>query len=226
MVIRAAPARSAVPVQPLTRRNHSEQIPPVERQNPFRLVVAPGSGRPVVLVDCAAEDSSSPDGRVERDRDGRIMLRRTLAQALVRAMSVEVRDVLVEDLPGVALVVDQHPVGALAANGPDEPLDAAAQAHDQVADLLRGPLSGGCSVTPSRCTLSCPDLHRDEHVQPAQQNGVDMEEVDRQQSFRLGAEEGPPLRVHTAGRRPEPAVARLRRMVPAPTWWPWPTSSP
>jgi hypothetical protein len=50
----------------------------------------------VVLVDQAAEDSSPPDRRVERDHNGGVVLWRALAQALVRAVSVEVREVFVE----------------------------------------------------------------------------------------------------------------------------------
>jgi hypothetical protein len=74
----------------------------------------------VVIVDRAAEDASSSDRRVERDDNGGVVLRWMLGQALVRAVPVEVGDVLVEDVPGVALVVDQYPVGALVADGPYE----------------------------------------------------------------------------------------------------------
>ena len=201
----------------------------------------------MVLVDRAAEDASSSDRRVERDDNGGVVLRWMLGQALVRAVPVEVGDVLVEDLPGVALVVDQYPVGAFVADGPYEPfdvavrlrrprrnldhldvlvgedgvepggvlvvaiadqepeaVDASAQAHHEVADLLGAPVPGGVRGDAEQVHPSCPDLHRDEHVQPAQQNGVDMEEVDRQQPFRLCTEEGTPLRVHAAGCRPEP----------------------
>jgi hypothetical protein len=52
-------------------------------------------------------------------------LRRALVQALVRAVPIEVREVFVEDLSGVVLVVDQHAVGALAADGSDGPFDVA-----------------------------------------------------------------------------------------------------
>jgi hypothetical protein len=90
---------------------------PVGCQKPFRLLVASRLGRSVVLVDGAAEDTSSPDRRVDWYHDCGIMLGRMLSQALVRPVPVEVREVLVEDLPRMALVVNQDPVGALAANG-------------------------------------------------------------------------------------------------------------
>jgi len=49
---------------------------PVRCQKPIRRVVAPVQGGPVVFVDDAAEDSSSPDRRVERDYDGGIVVGR------------------------------------------------------------------------------------------------------------------------------------------------------
>src|SRR6185436_8408352 len=57
-----------------------------------------------------------------------------LAQALVRAVRVVVREVPVEDLPGVVLV-DQHAVGALAADGLDEPFDVAVRLQRPGRDL-------------------------------------------------------------------------------------------
>jgi len=151
-----------------------------------------------------------------------------LAQALVRAVRVVVREVLVEDLPGVVLV-DQHAVGALAADGLDEPFDVAVRLQRPgrdlhhldalvskdgveradvlavaIADLLRRPLPGRVRRHPEQMHPPCADLHRHQHVQPAQQHGVHVEEVDGQQTFRLRAEKGPPPGVHAAWGRPDP----------------------
>jgi hypothetical protein len=70
----------------------------------------------VVLVDQAAQESSSPVGGVEVDHYARVALRRVLVAALVRSVLVEVLLVGAKHLAGVVLVVDQHLVGAL---GPD-----------------------------------------------------------------------------------------------------------
>src|SRR5262245_53454582 len=63
--------------------------------------------------------------RIEWDDDSGDMLRWMLTQTLVRAVPVEVGDILVEHPACVALVVDQHAVGALVADGAHEPLDIA-----------------------------------------------------------------------------------------------------
>jgi len=89
----------------------------------FRVVWISGSGSSLILVDDAAEDASSSDRHIERDDDRGVVLGRMLVQALMRPMSVEVVDILVENPAGVALVVDQHPVGALLANCAYKPFD-------------------------------------------------------------------------------------------------------
>ena len=91
--------------------------------------MTPGSGRSVVLVDGAAEDSSSSDRRVQWDDDDGVVLGWMLSQTLVRTVPVEVADILVEHSAGVALVVDQHPVGALVADGTHEPFDVAVRSR-------------------------------------------------------------------------------------------------
>jgi hypothetical protein len=53
------------------------------------------------------------DRGVERNYGGGVMDWRVLAQALMRAMAIEVTHVLVEDGAGVSFVVEQQPVGAL-----------------------------------------------------------------------------------------------------------------
>jgi len=50
------------------------------------------------------------------------------------------------------------------------------------------------------------DLHDEQHVEAPQSDGVEVEEVDRKQSLRLRAQEGPPLGVHAARGRPEPGA--------------------
>jgi hypothetical protein len=72
-----------------------------------------GQGDSPVLVDHAAEDLAACDRSVQRDDARWIMVRWPLTQALVWPVVIEVSDVLAQDGGGVALVVDQHPVGAL-----------------------------------------------------------------------------------------------------------------
>ncbi len=54
-------------------------------------------------------------------------------------------------------------------------------------------------------------LHDEQHIQPSQADGVDMEEIGGQQPFGLGSQEGPPRRIATPsggraelGCRPDP----------------------
>jgi hypothetical protein len=53
------------------------------------------------------------DRGVERDHGGGVVGWRVLAQALMRAVVIDVMHVLVEDGAGVSFVVDQQLVGAL-----------------------------------------------------------------------------------------------------------------
>ena len=76
----------------------------------------------MILVDDAAEDLLAPYGRVEVDDDSRIVVGRAVVSALVWTMPVEVPLVLAEHGPSVALVVDQHSVGALGPDTEHEPL--------------------------------------------------------------------------------------------------------
>jgi hypothetical protein len=66
-----------------------------------------GSGCSPVFVDYSAEDSVVADRGVERGLGGGVVGWRVLAQALVRAMVIEVTHVLVEDGAGVSFVIDQ-----------------------------------------------------------------------------------------------------------------------
>ena len=69
----------------------------------------------VVLVDHAAETLSASYRPVHRDHDGRVVVRRQLLSALVRAVIIEVVHVFADHREGVSFVVDQQPVGALLA---------------------------------------------------------------------------------------------------------------
>ena len=75
-----------------------------------------GLGCSPVLVDQSAEDSVASDRGVEGSHGGRVMVGRVLAQALVRAVVIEMVLVLVHDGAGVPFVEDQQPVGALVAD--------------------------------------------------------------------------------------------------------------
>jgi hypothetical protein len=90
-----------------------------------------GSGCSSVLVDHAAENSMAADRGVERDLGGGVVGWRVLAQALMRAMVIEVTHVQAEDGAGVSFVIDQYSVGALLADTADESL--------RIAVRLRGP---------------------------------------------------------------------------------------
>jgi hypothetical protein len=78
-----------------------------------------GSGHSPVLVDDAAEESCSPRRAVERN-DAGVLVGRVLVEALVGTVVVEVTLVLAKDATSVALVVDQHSVGALGSNAANE----------------------------------------------------------------------------------------------------------
>ena len=74
-----------------------------------------------VLVDQSTEDSVTSDRGVEGDDGGGVVGWWVLAEALVRAVVIEVAHVLVNNSVGVSVVVDQQPVGALGADTADEP---------------------------------------------------------------------------------------------------------
>jgi hypothetical protein len=67
----------------------------------------------------------TPDRGVEQGHRGGIVQWWVLIEALVWAVVIEVLGVLVEDGKGVALVVDQQPVGALVADAANEPFGVA-----------------------------------------------------------------------------------------------------
>jgi hypothetical protein len=65
------------------------------------------------------------DRSVERDDDRRVVVGWAVPAALVRPVVVEVSGVLVEDVCGVAFVVDEDPVGAFGPDAADEPFGVA-----------------------------------------------------------------------------------------------------
>ena len=83
------------------------------------------------------------DRGVEGDHGGGVVGWWVLAQALVRAVVIEVAHVLVEDGAGVSFVVDQHPVGALGADAADEPFRVAVRPGRPGRDLDHVDAFGG-----------------------------------------------------------------------------------
>jgi hypothetical protein len=77
----------------------------------------------VVLVDGAAEASSASYGSIHRDDDGWVVVGRQLLPALVRAVIIEVVQILADHGQRVSFVVDQQPVGALVAEAAPPPFD-------------------------------------------------------------------------------------------------------
>jgi hypothetical protein len=73
-----------------------------------------------VLVDHTAEKLATSDWGIERDHGGWVVAGWVLVEALVRAVVIEMVHILVEDGEGMALVVDQQPVGALFADAANE----------------------------------------------------------------------------------------------------------
>jgi hypothetical protein len=128
---------------------------------------------------------------------------------------------------------DEHGVeggGELAISVADqepEPLGAVAEVHEQVAGLLGDPRSGGVGGDPGEVHAATAVLDHDEDIEAAQENGVDVGEVDREDRVGLCAERncrqvGPARR--GAGSRP--ASFRIVQTVEAAMGWPSPTNSP
>jgi hypothetical protein len=74
--------------------------------------------------------------------------------------------------------------------------------HDQVAGLLSGPGAFGVGGHAEDVHVPGGYLYDEQHVQAAEEDCVDMEEVAGQQPVRLGAQECPPGGVLRAGRWP------------------------
>ena len=83
--------------------------------------------------------------------------------------------------------------------------DPITEPRDEVAGLLDGPLRRGMGGDAEEVHPPGRDLHHAQHIQPPQDDRVQMEEVGCEQPGRLGTQEGPPAGVDVAGRGPEPA---------------------
>lgn len=94
-----------------------------------------GLGGSPVFVDHASEDSTAPDRGVERSHRGGVVEWRVLAEALMRAVVIEVPGKPIENGEGMFLVVDQHPVEALLADTADESFRIAVRAGGPRRDL-------------------------------------------------------------------------------------------
>ena len=81
-------------------------------------------------------------------------------------------------------VADQEP----------EPVGAIAEVHQQVAGLLGDPGAGGVGGDPGDVHVAAAVLDHDEDVEAAQEDGVDVGEVDGEDGVGLGGEELSPGR--------------------------------
>jgi hypothetical protein len=99
-------------------------VPKLDAQLLTRCFLAELGGSSV-FVDHAAEDSMASDRGAEWDHGGGVVGWWVLAQALVRAVVIEMAHILVEHGEGMSLVVDQQSVGALFADAANEPFGVA-----------------------------------------------------------------------------------------------------
>ena len=90
---------------------------------------------------------------------------------------------------------------------PERP-DPLAQVAEQVAGLLNRPWTGRVRGHTEDVHPPGGDFHHKQHIQSPEADGVEAEEVGRQQSGRLRVQERPPGRISTAGRRTDPGVAQ------------------
>jgi hypothetical protein len=77
--------------------------------------------------------------------------------------------------------------GAAKGEGPPE-----GNVSVNVARLLGCPLPGRVRGHPGQIDLSCGELDEDEHVEPAQEHGLDGEEIAGDHAAGLRSQEGPP----------------------------------
>ena len=77
----------------------------------------------------------APNQGVDRDPRGGVVGRWVLVEALVRAVVIEMVQVLVENGAGISFVVDQYPVGAFLPHAADEPLRIAVRPRSPRRDL-------------------------------------------------------------------------------------------
>ena len=113
-------------------------------------------------------------------------------------------------------VTDQEP----------EPLGALAEVHQQVAGLVGHPVPGGMGGDPGEVHAAAVVFDHHEDVEAAQEHGVDVGEVDREDRMGLGGQELSPGRPAPSRRGIEARTLQDRPDVDAATVWPRPTSSP
>ncbi|MFC6023595.1 hypothetical protein ACFP2T_46500 [Plantactinospora solaniradicis] len=92
-------------------------------------------------------------------------------------------------------------LGVAVADQESELVGALAEVHGEVAGLLGYPLPGGVGGDAEEVDPSGGHLHNHQRVKASQQDGVEVEEVDRQQASGLVVQEGTPAGVLMAGRR-------------------------
>lgn len=91
--------------------------------------------------------------------------------------------------------------------------------HQQIPDLLNHRLRSRMSGHPCNMDTTTVVFNKEQHVQPAQQHSVDVEEVDRQDALSLGSEELLPCRSCSARCRVQACTLedrRCRGCVPQP----------
>ena len=113
-------------------------------------------------------------------------------------------------------VADQEP----------ELVGAVAEVLEQVAGLLGDPGLGGVGGDPGEVHVAAVVHDHDEDVEAAQEHGVDVGEIDREDRVGLRGEELSPVGPARRGAGSRPASWRTFQTVEAATEWPRPISSP
>ncbi len=100
------------------------------------------------------------------------------------------------------------------------------EVHEDVPGLLDRPCGGRVGGDTGQVNAAMVVLDDEQHIEPAQENGVDMEEVDR--GDRLGLAEGNWFQLAAArcGAGSMPAALRISQMVEGAILCPRPVSSP
>ena len=105
-------------------------------------------------------------------------------------------------LAGEDLVEDGRELGVTVPDEEAEGTVAVSEIHDQIAGLLSGPGAIGMFSDAEDVDVPGGHFHDEQHVQPAQEDCVNVEEVAGHKPVRLSAEECPPGGVVPAGRWP------------------------
>jgi len=196
-----------------------------------------------VLVDEAAESIPSEHADARSGTRRGVACGRALVQRSVRAVGVEVLDILAQDDVEVAWSGDQDVIEAFPAQRADEPfpdrvrpgrlgrstddpdvgtgedgvecrgefavsvadqkpepVGAVAEVHEKVAGLLGDPGAGGVGGDPGEVHAAAAVFDDEEDVEAAQEDGVDVGEVDGEDGVGLGGQELSPGRPSSSGR--------------------------